>query len=663
MKDFTLNPAQQAVVDHGAGPALIVGCPGAGKTVTIECRVQRLAQGGLPQHLILVVTFTKAAAAEVAGRLAARGCGGVEVKTFHALALAKAQDLRLMPRLRMDDRRALHYARRNALRILKKEGVISRERPVDIGAVEAFISRAKASGFVPVEGNPFGRNEDGEQHVRFVAAVLAEEGLEGLPDPQTCLAIYRDIEQRRSALGLYDFDDMQGWFWQAILVNPEWLRWFQRCYTTVQVDEGQDACLIQHDLGRLAMGLPSLIDPEVGRWDERDHSLNVYGDVSQSLFGWRSATPEALLLFNKEPEVETYLLPCNYRSVPEICSAATRMVMGKRWHLVGEIVPVRQSLGVEVAHDFGPPVIVKEFVSRPLELKWALEYASDPERIGHVTIISRTSASLHQLELMCIRGEIPYIKRAKGFMFDARECRDMIAYLTVIAQLDNPECEAMRQVINAPTCFAHKADIDYCLAGLRQGQTLVDAMLGYVKLPWYVKRDLIRRKDLLRELVGETAPATVIEIVLKKTRYMDWLSEEIGMDPNEGGGLGSEMLEELINMAEGYACIEDFLKFISDMRAAKERKRASKLGMRPPGTVLLSTIHQIKGGSDREIIIVDVCKNKFPSGHSVKSATRMEEELRCFYVAVTRAEDRVFVTFNTSTGPSEFITLARRVIG
>jgi DNA helicase-2/ATP-dependent DNA helicase PcrA len=398
----------------------------------------------------------------------------------------------------------------------------------------------------------------------------------------------------------------------------------------------------------------------VGAWAERNQALCLYGDVSQSLYSWRSAEPEYILRFHAEPGVETYLLPTNYRSVPKICTVATRLVLGKKWHLVGEIQPARQAAGASVGE---PPVVLREFASQGEELSWALGYAAAEERRGKVVIIARTSGPLHYLELRCIKQEIPYIKRGGRFMFDAKECRDMLAYLTVVGGLPDEDNVALRRVLRAPPCYIKKEDMDYCQTRLRGGQTLIQALLGYDKLPWYAKRNVLRRKDLLIEL-GDGRPAQVIERVVQKTKYLEWLAEEVGLDADEGD-VGSAMIEALQEAAEPFETISEFVKFVEGARRAAEQNKGRGQAVERQDVVLLTTVHGVKGGQAEEVIIVDVTQRHFPTFYAEKAdptSGQMDEELRCLYVALTRAKDRVFVTWNKSSGPSRFVDLLRRVL-
>jgi len=639
--------AQQAVVEHDTGPALLAGSPGSGKIRALEGRISQLIKWGLPPEQLLVVTFTRAATAEMTRRLAKNGHSGVEVRTFHSLAMNKCQQLGLFEKLRMDDLNAMYYQRRKAVQTMKRVGTLGRQELVDAGAVDIFISRCKATGYVPVEGNIFGRNEEGEEHVRQTGQKLIDEKLEGfVRDTFSCVQIYREIEQRRSALGVYDYDDLQNWFWQAIMASESWLRWFQKSYRSVLVDEGQDCSPIQHDIALLSVGLGSRIDPRVKAWDKRDHSVMIASDSSQSLYSWRSASPENLLAFSNEKGVKTFILPFNYRSRPEICKLGTGLVEGKVWHLTGEMQAVRKA-------DSGPSKIeFKQFKSRQDELRWAIDRAKN--NLGNVAVLSRTSAILHYGELICIREDIPYEKRGGQFLLDSRESRDLLAYVQVAAGLDDADGTALRRVINAPFRYVSKAAMNFCQERKGRNQTLLDALLGYNELKYPVKRGLLVLKDLLADLtaLAPAGPVRIIEEAVRRTKYLEWLAGEVGMSTDEDD-VASMMIDEILNVADGFKDASELLAFVEGMRSAKRRQQ----GLVGDGKakVVLSTVHGVKGEEYEEVIICDMVEDRFPSKQAKKSQARLEEELRILYVAVTRAKERLFLSWSRPSRVSRFV--------
>jgi DNA helicase II / ATP-dependent DNA helicase PcrA len=253
----------------------------SGKTRCLLERVRDLVEAGVDSWRILLVTFTRAACGEMIERLSGMGIEGCEVRTIHGLCYDRGPKMApwLFDAMSHDEDGALPAAQRAQVDRLKKMKVIP-EMIVDHEVLSTFMSRCKNTGPVPWRKDWFGLNDNGRELVRRIAeSWLADK----MPiDSQQALTMYQEIEALRWDMAKYSYDDVQSFVWHLLIGSPDLLAWWRSQWSVVIVDEAQDCSGIQHDLMRLAAGLPSRIYPTVGGSD-RDQNLMLAGDLSQCL--------------------------------------------------------------------------------------------------------------------------------------------------------------------------------------------------------------------------------------------------------------------------------------------------------------------------------------------------------------------------------------------
>jgi DNA helicase-2/ATP-dependent DNA helicase PcrA len=309
-----LNGQQILVAAASSGPYVVAGGPGGGKTRAIVARMARMVCDGLDPNLILAMTFTKAAAGEMTARLQSLGITGARVGTIHSVCLEimKTECANLTNCNEVDRRSRLSYALRKGIGDMLRKKRVGRAG-VDRQGIERFISSCKAGGICYVDGDPFRVNFNASDHLMEQAKKWQHEA--GVP-PGALFEFYHDFERTRGVLQLYSFDDMLLWAWMALVSDLDALeRW--RCrWSAVIVDEAQDSNPIQWDLARLLVGYPSCLPSAQGLPNppaaaDRDRTLMVAGDSSQSIYGWRDAEPDQFVGFADEEETTLLTLPAN----------------------------------------------------------------------------------------------------------------------------------------------------------------------------------------------------------------------------------------------------------------------------------------------------------------------------------------------------------------
>lgn len=655
-----LNEYQKTAVNVGEGQACVVGVPGSGKTTTIVARIARLVADGLAPEYILAMTFTRAAAAEMTERLRKLGIQGARVGTIHSVCRQiVAMDTDLFVANRLDEKGRLFIELKRILTDLRRARRIP-ERGVDLEGVLRFISACKARGLCYVHGDPFHQNVRSEGQIGVEAECWYQDA--GISPPKL-VHLYLELEQRRALCGLHDYDDMLLWAWMQLATSEESrLKWRHR-WSVVIVDETQDSNPVQWDIARLLVGLESCI-PCIGeasfspKRDDGGHNLMTAGDSSQSIYRFRHAEPSLFVKYWHEPDVQSLVLPVNYRSNSEICSVATHLVEGKEWHLGGTILPSNPEPvwgKVKLKHYAHPEDEARQVLDE------ALEIARD-DGLKSCAVLARLRISLDLVEIECVRKRIRYIKLARGSFLESSECRDILGYIRVAAGYD-AEGKHLRHIINRPFRFIGKTFITEAeVLAEAKNVSLLDAMIELQDaLNGRQRAALTELYEILIELsqiaataeeiaakkyTGEDEPqdvADMIRIVIEKTDYVEKMRREVGLLGLDESKLA--ILGELHRIASMFNTAREFLIYVDGLAVALEEARRSGLRLREDSqedALTISTIHSAKGLEFRHVFLTDVVSDRFPH----RRADDYDEELRLLYVAVTRAIDTCTVSYS-----------------
>lgn len=658
-----LNEEQLAAVNVGPGLAALAGAPGSGKTRSVIGRLARLVYDGLPGQYILATTFTRTAAWEMNTRLEDLGVTGCRVGTIHSVAnqILNTEWPTYAGKLISDYR--LQQLIDGTIVKLKRAGVLRSTLTYDNKTTLAFIEECKATGICYLAGDPFGLNDMAFARQMKVATAFAEE--------MNCaeaslMQIYVELEESRHRGAGMSYDDMQLWSWMMLLAREDLRQKWRHTWSTIVIDEAMDCSLIQWDFAQILAGLPS-IAPEAEKIegapvdDKQPHNLMVAGDVSQSMYSWRHAVPELFMEFAMRQDVLLCPLPINYRSVPGICNLGQKLVEKYDWHLVGTIKPHRAPL------EQMPYSIITEYPSLIEESRGILAMVQQ-RRLEDCAVLCRLSAFLHLVEIECIRARIPYVKRAGGGFTDSQEAKDLLSYLRVANGSDVDT--HISRMINAPYRYIGFGTIKAALAeegpGHDRGVRVVRRLRRGPKLGQKQRRALLDLEECLQELRDKDRPARrELEIVLDATGYGKLRRR--GDAPDESS---SAVIDALLCLAEQHQTSSDFIIYMDRLAAsiAQGQRQLRRKDQEGAGRncLTLSTIHRAKGLQWPTVFVADVAAGRFPCSWS----NNYDEEVRLFYVAVTRAANEVVITHsrskglsrgNSSSEISQFVLMARAI--
>ncbi len=607
-----LNPAQREAVAAPLGHALVLAGAGSGKTRVLTHRAAWLVrvENATPFHL-LAVTFTNKAAAEMRGRieqLLGISGSGMWVGTFHGLShrlLRMHYEEAGLPQgfqiLDSEDQRRL------VKRVMRDLEVDENRWPVR--QMQGFINARKDAGERP-------------------------DDLDG-SDPYTgpMVQIYAAYEAACRSAGVVDFAELMLRTVEMLQNHLELLSHYRRRFRHVLVDEFQDTNGIQYEWLKLLAG------PEA--------DVFVVGDDDQSIYGWRGARVENLERFRKDySNTQVVRLEQNYRSTATILEAANTLIaqnsdrLGKNLWTEGEQ---------------GEPIALYAAFNEQDEARFVIERLQTLiEEQGlarsEVAILYRSNAQSRTFEEALLARRIPYRVYGGLRFFERAEIKDALAYLRLIANRD--DSAAFERVINTPTRGVGNRTLEAIrLAAREQDVSLWRAARGLVDhsgaLPARASNALAAFLTLIDTLAAETAESDLpdqMETMLDRSG----LRAHVAKDRSERAQDKLENLDELITAARSFE-LDGQIDEGMDLLTAFLAHAALEAGEGQAGAwedcVQLMTLHSAKGLEFPVVFLVGVEEGLFPHRMSVEEPGRLEEERRLAYVGITRARQRLIITY------------------
>ncbi len=599
-----LNPQQLEAVEATEGPVLILAGAGSGKTRVITYRVAHLIENrDVRAEQILAVTFTNKAADQMKFRvrnlLRAGRSGDPLISTFHSFCV----------RLLRREIEALTYTRdftiydeADQLQVVKgaSKDLKVDERLITPKTILSRISHAKNHGKTPQS--------------------ILDESWE--PSWEYTANVFNEYEKRLKKSNALDFDDLLIKAVELFDKFPAAAEKYSTRFPYVMVDEYQDTNRMQYRLVR-----------HLTRVHE---NICVVGDEDQSIYSWRGADIQNILSFEKDySRVRVIKLEQNYRSTKTILAAASAVVANNE---------MRKGKSLWTQNPSGERITYMEAGDADEEAVYVAERVlfhqkADPS--SHVAVLYRTNFLSRVLEEKLRRYNMKY-KIVGGFSFYERaEIKDMISYLTVA--LNPHDSVNLLRVINAPARGIGKTTTDMLEeVAVARGTSVWGALeiaIQEARLPTRTLRALEGFYKMAAEFVQaaeELSNSALLEKIIRDTKYVEVLQEE-GSEESESR---IENIRELLTAAEEShergEKLRDFLDhaaLVSDQDAYDERSPIS-----------LMTLHTAKGLEFPVVLITGLEDGLFPHSRSIIEAPQLEEERRLFYVGMTRAEHKLYLT-------------------
>ena len=604
-----LNEVQRAAVEYTDGPCLIFAGAGSGKTRVLTHRIAYLLdKKRVAPWNILAVTFTNKAAGEMKTRLTEMvgdDARDLWVGTFHSMcvrilrrdgaAIGIGRSFTIMDGT---DQRAIV---RDVLHDLDMD-----ERQIAPGAALGEISKAKNNLWTP--------DAYEERHPSFTGERYAQ--------------VYREYDRRLGESNGLDFDDLIMQTIRLLEEDGAAREHYQAKFRYVLVDEYQDVNFAQYKL--------------VSTFAAKNKNLTVVGDDDQSIYSWRGSDYRMILRFEEDfPGAKIFKLEENYRSTQTILAAANELVVNNATRSEKTLFTNRKA---------GEPITAFNADSDRDEARYVLkkikEHTHDDASFSDILVLYRTNAQSRILEEAFLAEGIPY-RVVGGVGFYARtEVKDVLAYMRYI--LNPSDAVAFRRIINVPRRSIGQQTVTQLEAAAAAakvpiGEAVFDRELLARAVP-KKQRELERFADLIRDLREKAATFSISELLIAVMEESGYLREMQADDTNDGRSR-VENLEELIGVArefeanpENGTSLEDFLAniaLVSDLDA-----------LDPDASyVTLMTLHGAKGLEFPIVFLTGLEENVFPHMRAQTDETELEEERRLAYVGMTRAMDRVYLSF------------------
>jgi DNA helicase-2/ATP-dependent DNA helicase PcrA len=618
-----LNEHQKEAVLHTKGPLLIFAGAGAGKTKTVTCRIMHLIKMGIEPKNILAITFTNKAAKEMRDRVLTaiekeRGLVGNYqterpfISTFHSLGVhiikENSRELGLTRHFSIFDKNDSQKVIKD---IIQEMGLDPKQH--EPNKILGIISREKGDLKNAEDFTESIRGENSTAHHELVARVWTE------------------YEKRLKAEKALDFDDLLLKTYKLLKNKSEILKKYQDLWQYIHIDEYQDTNKVQYMTVKMLA--------------ERHQNICVVGDIDQNIYSWRGADIKNILNFEKDyPKAKVILLEENYRSTQNILAVANGIIK-KNTNRVEKNLFTKNAEGEKISLYAGYNEVeeAQYIANKSKELITSGISAHD------IAVLYRANFQSRALEDAFLTKSVPYQVLGTKF-FERKEVKDIISF--VRAGLNPDSLTDIKRVINVPARGIGKVTILKIFSGQKE-----DLPIGTkIKVDQFF--NLLNR---IGEQAVENKPSEIIKFVIKESGIEKEL--QAGNDEDRER---LENMRELATLAIKYDHLplgEGIEKLIEEAALVSDQDSLEK----NEPAVKLMTVHASKGLEFDYVFITGLEEDLFP--HQRMNATKnkedSEEERRLFYVAITRARKKIFLTYaNTRTifgstqsnTPSQFIS-------
>jgi DNA helicase II / ATP-dependent DNA helicase PcrA len=617
-----LNQAQREAVLHKDGPLMVIAGAGSGKTRVLTYRIAHLIDSGVDGFSILALTFTNKAAREMKNRIATL-VGESEAKnlwmgTFHSvfarLLRADGHHLGFPSNFTIYD---TQDSQRLISSIIKEMGLDK-----DVYKYKQIQQRISSFKNNLITVKAYFQNPELQE-----ADAIARRPRIG--------DIYKEYVDRCFRAGAMDFDDLLLRTNELLSRFPEVLLKYQERFRYILVDEYQDTNHSQYLIVRAL--------------SDRFQNICVVGDDAQSIYSFRGANIDNMLNFQRDYDgVAVYRLEQNYRSTATIVNAANSVIAKNRDQLEKK---------VWTDNAVGNPIIVHRSPTDADEGRFVastiFENKMNAQRHNHeFAVLYRTNSQSRAIEDALRKRDIPYRIYGGLSFYQRKEIKDLLAYLRLVV---NPKDEeAFMRVVNFPArgigqSTLEKLAVSANAKGMSAFEFIEDeAALSSASIGGSIRNKLIQFSTMIRsfQLINNAHNAfETAEHVARKTG----LIQEFKKDGTPEGVARLENLEELLNgmqdFVEGQKEIDEatgsLQEFLEDVALATDLDKALDNDDR----VALMTIHLAKGLEFKQVFVVGLEEDLFPSAMSMNTRSELEEERRLFYVALTRAEEQAYLTY------------------
>ncbi len=624
MSDYIkdLNEGQRAAVLYNDGPSLVIAGAGSGKTRVLTYKIAWLLEHDYEPWSILALTFTNKAAREMKDRIATL-VGSARARrlwmgTFHSIFSrilhTEAQHIGFTSNFTIYDA----SDSKSLLRSIIKEMMLD-EKVYKPGIVQAHISNAKNRLITP---SAYAASKDIYEADRAVRMPAIRD-------------VYHRYWERCRQSGVMDFDDLLLYAYLLFQGHPDVLSKYQELFRYVLVDEYQDTNYAQHCI--------------VLQLAQRHRHVCVVGDDAQSIYSFRGADIDNILYFTKVyPETKLFKLEQNYRSTQTIVRAANCLIAKNERQIHKEVFSEKEKGEViDVFQAYSDAEEGEIVLNKIVELHRRKDYAWTD-----FAILYRTNAQSRVFEEALRKRGIPYRVYGGMSFYQRKEIKDVIAYFRMVVNPNDEE--AFKRIINYPARGIGNTTLGkISAAAMQNGVSLWAVICSPLAYGLDFNKGIVAKLQSFRELIDNFT-----EIAATKNAYeagteiirRSGIIADVCQDTSFENLGRKENIEELMNGMSDFCSTRleegdnriSLADFLSEVSLLTDQDSDNDGG---DDKVTLMTVHSAKGLEFKNVFVVGMEENLFPSSMSGESLRALEEERRLFYVAITRAEEHCFLSY------------------
>ena len=623
MQDYLsgLNENQREAVLHTMGPVMIVAGAGSGKTKVLTTRIAHLMAKGVDAFNILALTFTNKAAAEMKERiertLQSTEARNLYIGTFHSVF---ARILRFeASKLGYPNNFTIYDTdeSRSVLKTVIQELSLD-EKHYKPNIVHNRISAAKNALMGPMEYAMDGGLQ--QEDMRANRPAIAK--------------IYAAYAARCFKNGAMDFDDLLLKMYELLKTHNDALHKYQHKFKYILIDEYQDTNPVQYEITKLLAAV--------------HENICVVGDDAQSIYSFRGATIENILQFQKDyDDVKVIKLEQNYRSSQNILNVANKVIGNNKNQLPKQLWTENEE---------GELIKLVRTMTDNEEGKFVADTIKEQKLRNHYynkdfAILYRTNAQSRAFEESLRRMNIAYKIYGGLSFYQRKEVKDMIAYLRII--VNGQDEEALKRIINFPVRGIGKTTIEKCVIfANEQNITMFDVVkrAGEFGFKAGTLESLNNFTTMIRYFQSMLTEKNAYDVAVQVGKHTN-IVKELFNDKTTEGLQRYENVQELLNSIKewtespanddgemGDKSLGSYLQQITLLTDADKDEGNEDV-------VKLMTIHAAKGLEFGCVFVGGVEETLFPNAMAINTREELEEERRLFYVAVTRAKDRLWITY------------------
>lgn len=620
-----LNEEQQRAVNTTDGPLLVIAGAGSGKTRVITHRIIHLLALGVDPSQILALTFTNKAAAEMRERVFTKTNAHILITTFHSLGARLLREtihnLGYSNNFTIYDQDDSDTLLQRCYKKLYPENS-SEDAKSALQSARKYISKIKGSALAPTQTLVKARNSESLEN---------DKPFSDADEEDFHLQLFESYQKNLKENNAVDFDDLLHLPLKILIDFPFILQKYQDLWKYLLIDEYQDSNGAQNQLAKLLVG--------------KSHNLCVVGDPDQAIYSWRGASMRNIMEFKLDyPDAEIISLEQNYRSRSHILDAANGVISHNR---------IRYEKDLRGSRGPGDKICLYTASTERNEAEHVIRKIKELHSENHIpwnqiVIFYRTHAQSMPYEDRLLANHIPYQVVGGTSFYQRKEIKDILALLRM-ASSNSDSLSFQRSILFAAKGIGQVTIDKLIHASAQDGIPLFEfcERLTEMNSPKPMRitqkqhQSLKHFVKIIQDLRADKTSIPISQLIAKAitiSEYLNFLQKEKDSFEERQANLNA-LISKASDMESSSAspALEQFLEELS-LRSTLDETDKDKSG------VLMMTIHNSKGLEFDSVFIVGLEEGLFPHANSLENADSLEEERRLFYVGMTRARERLFIS-------------------